>query len=599
MSAREITVWVVLVALCVIGSGRALWTPDEPREAEIIREMALSPGMIPQLNGVPFHEKPPLYYWAGALIFRCTGSHSPTAARSVSVIFSLLTLLALYLWGRQAAGPRVALLAIMILGGCAEFLVSAHWIRIDPLLMFFCTLALWGAWQLLVATRGIGALVLTYSGLILALWTKGLVGPVTVLAGLGVYCLLNWRERPWRTLRPLTGASVLLGGLLLLAGLIYLEGGVHALKAWGWDNHVLRFIDPQETGHRQPVYYYLSRLPITLIPWLVALLYLFRRDFWRSQRALGTKRFCLAVTLGALAILSAASTKREIYLLPILPILSLLLALVIDHWRESLRSLAPQDSRGVRLAAHLQNGLLLLWGLVPGTALLVYGAPERAEAIASILLALGLALVAGWGLATRRLEWSAMAGFASVSLAALCLLLLIVPIVNEQKDFTPFVTELDQLLPAGAPVMAVGADETVRGIVPFLTGRELRTLAASALEESGRGFGHEKAPTFLLWQNKSRHESTPAPAGYDLVLDHTIGHSRRLMLWRRKATPPKPLPPRRHRIRDRNEAPRPEEKRDEAFCRLPEKPLAFRRRDNAHPLDIDHEFHAARAVLSR
>jgi 4-amino-4-deoxy-L-arabinose transferase-like glycosyltransferase len=59
----------LLVLLSAAGLGRGLWTPDEPREAEISREMFLSPGVIPTVNAHPFAEKPPLYYWTVAAAF--------------------------------------------------------------------------------------------------------------------------------------------------------------------------------------------------------------------------------------------------------------------------------------------------------------------------------------------------------------------------------------------------------------------------------------------------------------------------------------------------------------------------------------------------
>ena len=47
--------------------GRGLWTPDEPREADIAWRMSLqSDRTLPQLAGVPFLEKPPLSYWMSA-----------------------------------------------------------------------------------------------------------------------------------------------------------------------------------------------------------------------------------------------------------------------------------------------------------------------------------------------------------------------------------------------------------------------------------------------------------------------------------------------------------------------------------------------------
>lgn len=532
MDLRRFSVFAVLVVICLTGIGRGLWTPDEPREAEIIREMALSPGMIPHLGGVPFLEKPPLYYWVSAAVFRITGSFTAVAARSVSTLFSLLTLLALYLWCRQAAGPRVALLAVMLLGTCAEFLISAHWIRMDPLLMFWCTLAFWGGWQLLAGRGGRWALVLTYSALVLALWTKGLVGPVTVLAGWAAYCASDWRRRRWRSLRPFIGALVLLGAALLLGWLIFVDGGMAALKVWAWDNHVLRFVHPQTTGHRQPVYYYLLTLPATLLPWLVPLAYVFGRSFWRGGSSKDAARYCAAVCAGGLVVLSAASTKREIYLLPILPVASMLLALAVENWGTRLSVAPRRTSRGLRGAAYAQIAFLVIWGLVPGAGLLVARAPGRAGSAVSILLVVGLGVAAWRNLASGRLEWAASAAFASVAVTALSLLLLVVPFLDEKKDFAPFITEMDALLPAGAPVPTLGADETIRGIVPFLTGRAVNEVTRPGLGD-GIVEGGGGPPSFLLWQSRTQPESVPGTARYELILERTIGRKRHLMLWRR------------------------------------------------------------------
>jgi 4-amino-4-deoxy-L-arabinose transferase-like glycosyltransferase len=46
---------------------RGLWTPDEPREADIAWRMSeQSDRTLPQLAGTPFLEKPPLSYWMSA-----------------------------------------------------------------------------------------------------------------------------------------------------------------------------------------------------------------------------------------------------------------------------------------------------------------------------------------------------------------------------------------------------------------------------------------------------------------------------------------------------------------------------------------------------
>ena len=68
---------IVLAALLLLLPGAALvdlFNPDEPREAEIAREMAISrDGLVPRFNDCPFLEKPPLFYWCVLLAERIPG----------------------------------------------------------------------------------------------------------------------------------------------------------------------------------------------------------------------------------------------------------------------------------------------------------------------------------------------------------------------------------------------------------------------------------------------------------------------------------------------------------------------------------------------
>src|SRR5450631_466084 len=117
-----------LLLLALLGCNRGLWTPDEPREAEISREMALSPAVIPTLNGQRFIEKPPLYYWVVGAVFRLTGATSVLAARGVSVVAGLATLLLLLHWGATAHSRSAGLISACMLATSVQFMVSSHWV---------------------------------------------------------------------------------------------------------------------------------------------------------------------------------------------------------------------------------------------------------------------------------------------------------------------------------------------------------------------------------------------------------------------------------------------------------------------------------------
>ena len=96
---------LIAVALCVAGTFQhGLWTPDEPREAEVGREM-LDSGFsaMPTLGGEPFLEKPPLYAWITAASYAVCGV-SAGAARIPSMLFSIGAIWIAYLLGKRAAG---------------------------------------------------------------------------------------------------------------------------------------------------------------------------------------------------------------------------------------------------------------------------------------------------------------------------------------------------------------------------------------------------------------------------------------------------------------------------------------------------------------
>ena len=47
--------------------GYDLWPPDEPRFAQVAREMLDSGDyLVPRMNGKPYTEKPPMLFWMAA-----------------------------------------------------------------------------------------------------------------------------------------------------------------------------------------------------------------------------------------------------------------------------------------------------------------------------------------------------------------------------------------------------------------------------------------------------------------------------------------------------------------------------------------------------
>lgn len=521
--SREAVLWVLLLAFSLAGISRGLWTPDEPREAEMSREMLLSPGIIPTLAGSPFYEKPPLYYWTVAGVFALSGGPSVAAARAVSGGAGFLTLVLVFLWARRVLDRNLAWSAVMMLATSLQFCISTHWVVIDPLLMLVMTLAAWSGWEL-ACDGGWLAFWGLYVALSLALWTKGLIGPVLAGAGLGAFALWDWKQQSWRSLRPFWGGAVLAGALGLLVAAVFLSGGEKALWEWGWVNHVDRFLNPKGTGHAKPIYYYAPVLALAVVPWLVPVLGIFRPALWRTEGPQGRLAKYLGAWLGGgLLILSIASTKRELYLLPLLPLLFLLMALAMG-------GLAGKAGAGwlKKSLSLTQAALCLVWGVAPGIALAVY--QREVGWVAALAILPGLALGV-WAVAAVLRERVRQAFFACVACAALAFLvtsLAVAPVVDREKDMAPFLQWVGSQVPPNVSIAVVGADETLRGIIPFTTGRNLVELPEGGTASDG------ESPEFLLVQG---HGEADAQAwlgrGYAVVQTRNFGPRRFLTLFRK------------------------------------------------------------------
>ena len=105
-SRRFSTDWLLLAGFCafLFFFGLAyfgLVGPDEPRYAQVAREMlARHDWITPVLGGKPWLEKPVLYYWQAILIYSVFGV-SDWAARLPSAIDATLMVIAIYLFLRR------------------------------------------------------------------------------------------------------------------------------------------------------------------------------------------------------------------------------------------------------------------------------------------------------------------------------------------------------------------------------------------------------------------------------------------------------------------------------------------------------------------
>ncbi len=255
--------------LFLLGLNAPLMEPQEPRHAEIAREMLVEGDWLtPHLDEQPYLDKPPLLYWLTAFSFHIFGVHD-WAARLVPSLAGLLTVLATWLWGRATAGPACALWGALILCLSARFVYLARLLTFDGLLCLWVTAALaaghlaltegrprWSWWLLSAGACGLGLL------------TKGPVALALVLPPLLLAGFLDERYS-----RPTMGLAA---GYLAAVGMV--AAPWYGLVIWQhpdfagyffWTHNVVRYLAPFD--HAEPIWFHWPGLLFGSLPWSLLL----------------------------------------------------------------------------------------------------------------------------------------------------------------------------------------------------------------------------------------------------------------------------------------------------------------------------------------
>lgn len=532
---------VALVPLFAAGlSNHGVWTPDEPRVAEIGREMALNGNWaVPMLNQRPFLEHPPLYYAAIAGVFKALGGASDRTVRIPSAVFAFGTALLLFLLGSMFFGPRAGFLAAFVMATCGEYFRVAHWVVVDSALAFFVVLSLVCFIKAYFSEARLKRLVfygLCYISCALAFLTKGFIG--VAIPAVAVLSFLVFD----RNLKEILKMHLWLGILIFLAVALpwflalWHQGGAEHLRVFLVHNHLGRFAGGS-TGHNQPFYYYLTGLPAGFLPWSILLVPVLYRGFRRNEQGRAKPDrivlFAKCWLVAGFLLLSAASTKRILYLMPVFAPISLLTARYVET------TLTGTDLKRFERVFNLVFGGVIAALCASTFPLLFYVSRRHVPDLSTpgIVWALLLSLAAlALSIMAVVKHGKSMGRFWSFSAASIFTLLLLgltlaVPLVDRYKSFVPFCDAVRTGVPVDAALYAYKPDETLRGAVPFYTDRFLKELGtASAMEETLRNEG----AAFVVVRDKRRElERELGSAGRVSVLARSgPAESRNLVLLR-------------------------------------------------------------------
>ena len=244
---------IVVVPLFSLGlSNHGLWSADEPRVAEIGREMALTGNWaVPTLNQRPFLEEPPLYYASLALTFKAFGV-SDKVARIPSALFAFGAVLVVFFMANLFFGPRVALLSGLILATAGEYFRVAHWVIVDGALTFFVMGALYSfitGYLTETNRKKLLCYSLFYVACTLAFYTKGFIGIAIPGVSILAFLIIERNFREIIKMRLWLGVLIFLVMTLPWFIALWQQGGTEYFKVFFIHNHLQRFLPGSLAGN--------------------------------------------------------------------------------------------------------------------------------------------------------------------------------------------------------------------------------------------------------------------------------------------------------------------------------------------------------------
>ncbi len=392
--------WLLAItALLVLGAGLGLrdpWPSDEPRFALVARQMIESgQWLFPQRGNELYSDKPPMLMWLQATSYLLVRDWR-VAFLLPSLLAALGTLACVYDLGRRLWTRRVGLYAAWLLLFTLQFTFQGRKAQIDALLLLFVTLANYGLlrhllrgpdWRwwcigwfaagLGVITKGVGMLAL------------GMLLPALAAVA------MNWQ----RPMLRIADARFWLGPVaFVLAAALWLGPMIAAVLATDDPAHhaYLRDILFRQTAgrytaswdHHNPPWYHLGVMATLWLPAALALPWALPAWWRRLRRHDARYLLLLGWWLMVVVFFSIPSGKRDVYIMPALPVFCLALAPLLPGL------LRKRGFRMLLLAFGAFFTVLLL--LAGGSLLLGHEGSRAYELLARRELSVGSMQLIGW-----------------------------------------------------------------------------------------------------------------------------------------------------------------------------------------------------------
>lgn len=329
--------YALVIILVIIGlasflpnlAGHDLWEPDELRCAEVAREMIADGNwVVPHLEGVVYPDKPPLYFWLMAISSYCFGGLNTFSVRLPSALAGIGGMLIIFFFGKKLGSKRAGFFAALILVAMPCYFAMSISARMDILLTFFVSSALYCFY---LAYTGCSSryCILFFFLMGLGTLTKGPVGFLIPFLTVLSYLLVKREWKKILELRLVTGFLVYAATVVSWVVPAIIIGGKGYAYQILFNQNVGRYVGGWD--HQKPFTYYFMVLPIIILPWTPLLPAVFITAI-KKRLVEDGQRFILPIMWLATTFVffSCSGSRGKIYLLPVLPAVSLATAFMLE-----------------------------------------------------------------------------------------------------------------------------------------------------------------------------------------------------------------------------------------------------------------------------
>lgn len=328
----------VFCALCLLPMmAMRDFTPSNELRYLSIADEAIANGHLFAFynHGIPYADKPPLYFWIVMLCRLLFGHHSCLALSMFSLIpaFAIVGIMDRWVMKGKSVMNRMSVAGMTLT--CVMFLGTMVVLRMDMLMCLFIVLALWTFYRMYTGegSRRQDSLTLPL-WIFLALFTKGPVGLLMPPLAIAVFLAV---KRDWKGFSKYLGLKTW-GIIAALSAVwltcVWLEGGLEYINNLLFKQTVGRAVNA--FTHARPFWFYLVAILWCLAPYTLLLIGSFMASLLPVRKA-GAEKVSdleilfLCTIISTAAMLSSFSSKLPIYLVPVLPFCVYLFPIVLGR----------------------------------------------------------------------------------------------------------------------------------------------------------------------------------------------------------------------------------------------------------------------------